>query len=907
MHPSPVMPDTHPPTWPESTYRLQFHSGFTFRDATEIVPYLRELGITHCYASPYLKARPGSTHGYDVIDHCTLNPEIGSEADYEAWLAAMREHGLSHVLDIVPNHVGVATNENVWWNNVLENGRDSKYAAYFDIAWNASPRRELRGKVLLPLLGETYAQVLEAGQLRLVYENGAVAVHYYDRRFPIAPRTYPALLRDAIDRREPSAIAQAVDRLNGSPGDAKSFDLLDDLLSRQCYRLAYWRVAPDEINYRRFFDVNDLAALSMERPAVYEAAHKFIFQLLREGKVQGLRIDHPDGLYDPRQYLQRLAETPGVAKPLYVVVEKILALGEALPGDWPVAGTSGYDFLNMVNGLYVRADNAKKFSALYRDLTGERTEFADLICRKKLLILQTSLSSELHMLADALDRLAQRDRRSRDFTLSGLRDALAQVIACFPVYRSYITAEGVGPTDRRTVQDAIVKAIARSPATEPEVFHFIRDLLLQRHPRSFTEDDRAAQLRFACKFQQLTSPVTAKGIEDTAFYIYNRLTSLNEVGGDPGHFGIAPNALHDYLKDRQAKWPFAMSCLSTHDTKRSEDVRARINVLSEMPDEWREHIERWRELNAASRTTVGAVEAPDRNDEYLIYQTLVGAWPIGNVTSEEHADFVARIVAYMQKALREAKIHTGWTLPNEEYESAVKGFIEQILDRQTGHGFLADFEPFQRSISSLGLFNSLSQTLLRLTSPGVPDTYQGSELWDFSLVDPDNRRPVDYPRRRRMLADVQSGITVGSRAEWVEELIARKEDGRIKLFITTIALQQRRQKPGLFSSGAYHPAVPAGAKAENVLGFVRRQGKHAAVVIAPRFFSGLVGTENALPLGENAWRDTTIQLNGVAAQTRLVNVFTGETLPLHTGDDGSISVRLSEALARFPVGLFVTT
>jgi (1->4)-alpha-D-glucan 1-alpha-D-glucosylmutase len=860
------------PRLPESTYRLQFHAGFTFRDATRIVPYLHDLGVTHCYASPYLKARPGSNHGYDVIDHSSFNPEVGTQADFESWVGAMRERGMSHILDTVPNHMGVGTNENAWWNNVLEKGRESEHARCFDIAWEASHRPDTRHKVLLPVLGAPYGEVLEKGELKLKCEGGRWAVHYYDRRFPVDPATAP--------QGDP---ASAVERYNGSP------DLLDDLLRRQHYRLCYWRVASDEINYRRFFDINDLAALAMEREDVFHAVHRFTFELLRDGKVAGLRIDHPDGLFDPKQYFDRLQqkyardvlddESRAVGRPLYVVAEKILAVDEPLPEEWACHGTSGYDFLNMANGLFVDTRNADAFTRIYDEWIGGHTDFDDLVYRKKKLILEISLASELHMLARQLDRIAQSDRRAQDFTLNGLTHALREVIACFPVYRSYVTRGRVGEADVGRTDEAVGRAIARNPKTDPSAFRFVGDVVLLRPPWN----DRDDVALFAGKFQQVTAPTTAKGIEDTAFYIYNRLVSLNEVGGEPAHFGVTPDALHAYLADRQKRWPYALSAMSTHDTKRSEDVRARINVLSEIPDEWHEHVLRWGALNEMHRRKVGGRLAPGRNEEYLIYQTLLGAWPLEPYGAEEYAAFLKRVQAYLEKAMREAKVHTSWTSPSADYESAVKEFVARLLDEKSGGEFLRDFRPFQKRVADLGLLNSLSQTLLKLAAPGVPDTYQGTELWDFSLVDPDNRRPVDYAKRQEMLRSLADGADPA-------ELYRRKEDGRVKLYVTWRSLTARREYAGLFSEGEYLPAEITGAKRDNVFAFARRRGDRVAVVAVPRLVTGLDGD----------WGDTQIHLP--VATRRLRNVFTGKPVAMAGGG----ALPAGELFGAFPLVLLVS-
>jgi (1->4)-alpha-D-glucan 1-alpha-D-glucosylmutase len=917
---------------PESTYRVQLHKGFTFRDAAAIVPYLADLGITHLYASPYLRATPGSTHGYDVIDHASLNPELGTRADFDALLAALERHGMSHILDTVPNHVGVATNDNAWWNDVLEHGPRSRYAGYFDITWRDTPRRELDDKVLLPVLGGHYGDVLEKGELQLTYEDGRLAVNYYARRFPIDPRTDSLVLDHA-----PGSVERSLAAFNGRPGDPRSFDLLDELLNRQNYRLAYWRVASDEINYRRFFDINDLAALSMERDEVFRDTHVLILGLLAESKLAGLRIDHPDGLYDPEKYFRQLqrhhvlniaralvSSDPALANtdwdslktplldridralpssedaradwPAYVVAEKILAPDEPLPPHWAVDGTSGYDFLNKVNGLFVDTAAAEAFSWLYHQRIGDATPFADLVYRKKRLILEIALASELQMLTGQLDRIAQSDRHTRDFTHNGLRHALREVIACFPVYRTYVSDRGLRASDVAHVEAAVGRAIARNPKTDASIFRFVRDTLLLRRPAETTADQRAARVRFAGKFQQVTAPTTAKGIEDTAFYVYNRFVSLNEVGGEPDFFGVPPDALHAYLADRQARWPYALSALSTHDTKRSEDVRARLNVLSELPEEWAACTERWALLNESHRTDVAGQIVPGPNEEYLLYQTLLGAWPLDGRIDDV---FVARIRAYMQKALREAKVFTSWTDPNAPYEEAVAAFIGRILDPQTGGPFLADFGPFQRRIADLGLVNSLAQTLLRLTAPGVPDTYQGTELWDFSLVDPDNRRPVDYDHRRTMLAALTSRPPAPDLAR---ELMASPHDGRLKLLVTWAALQARRRHPGLFSAGGYEPLVAEGGRAAHVFGFTRRdEAGRTAIVLVPRLVTALAAAAGGTPAtGEAAWQDTRVR-PPLAAGTRLVNALTGERLEA-VGE----GLSLAGVLADLPVALFIS-
>jgi (1->4)-alpha-D-glucan 1-alpha-D-glucosylmutase len=980
---------------PESTYRLQFHKGFTFADATALVPFLHALGISHCYASPYLKARPGSMHGYDIINHGQLNPEIGTQETYDHWVNALHEQGMGQILDMVPNHMGIIGNDNPWWNDVLENGVASTHAATFDIGWYASPRPQLRGRLLLPVLGDPYGKVLEAGQLRLEFAAGAFSITYFDHRFPVDPGSIAHILGQRADELEqafaadPEALVEyqsiltAVKHLpsrsetdaekvaerqrekevikrrlavlteqhgtarlfldeivasyNGTPGEPRSFDLLDELLDDQAYRLSYWRVASDEINYRRFFDVNELAALNMERPEVFAVAHELVLRLARAGQVDGLRIDHPDGLYDPRQYLQRLQQhfVLGCARqiyeaapelhehsweeigailearleaitaadpryrPLYVVVEKILVDSETLRPDWPTHGTSGYDFLAAVNGLSVARDNAKAFTQLYRDWIQDDERYAELAYRRKVLILQVSLSSELQLLTDRLDRLAQKNRWSRDFTFNSLRAALGLVIAQFPAYRSYIDDAGPSEEDRRNVVAAVRRARLRNPALSTSLFNFLRDMLLLHYPDSADDQDREEQRQFVGKFQQVTGPVMAKGVEDTAFYIYNRLLALNEVGGGPQRFGTSPADLHHFLQDRQTNWPRALSATSTHDTKRSEDVRARLAVLSEMPDEWRAALERWSKANSGHRIALEEdQQAPDANEEYFFYQTLLGAWPLDDLDAAKHAEFVGRIQACMEKSLHEAKVHTSWINPDQAYDEAIARFVATVLDRDQNRSFLDDFLAFQKRVSHFGMFNSLAQVLLKIAAPGVPDIYQGQELWDFSLVDPDNRRPVDYALRQRLLEALQQRHAAGDLPALARELVETRGDGRIKLYTTMQALHVRRQHPGLLSEGTYVPLESSGAKNAHVFAFLRESAGRAALLVVPRLVVQLTEGRELAPTGADVWRDTVANLPDEHAGRRWRNIYTGET---HQGK----SLALAAVLSNFPVALLV--
>jgi len=959
---------------PLATYRLQFNKSFTFRDATDLVPYLAALGISHCYASPYLRARPGSMHGYDIIDHNALNPEIGSPEDYEQFVAALHRHGMGQILDIVPNHMGVMGSDNAWWLDVLENGEASEYAEFFDIDWEPV-KEELRGKVLVPMLGDQYGNVLEKGELQLSLDvdKGEFSILYHQHRFPIDPREYPRILGVQLERlqeklnpthedflelqsittafghlpaRREASPEQKVERnrekeiqkrrlaalcarsheirdfltdkvrvLNGTVGESSSFDDLHEFIKAQAYRLAEWRVAADDINYRRFFDIHELAALRMENEAVFTLTHRLVLDLLANGKINGLRIDHPDGLYDPAKYFRELqhgtggsdrapnqAESNGV----YVVVEKIFTDSEQLRKEWPVCGTTGYEFANLVNGLFVDSTAATKAERVYRAFVGHPVDFPDLAYNCKKLILKVSLASELNVLANALSRIALSNRHTCDFTLNSLRNALAEIIVNLPVYRTYESGNHVSPEDRHYIERAVGEGRRRSRAGDLSVFDFIRRTLLIETSDEQPESSRQAIARFAMRFQQVTSAVMAKGLEDTAFYRYNRLISLNEVGGNPGKFGVGVEEFHRANQQRLECWPQSMLATSTHDSKRSEDVRARIDVLSEIPAIWRLRLRHWRDWNRSKKRMVDGTLAPQRNDEYFLYQTLVGVWPVAYPDASEWLRFVERIQQYMSKAMREAKESTSWVNPNTEYEAAVREFIGSILERRKKNRFLADFSDFHRRVSRLGMLNSVSQTLLKLTSPGVPDIYQGNEVWDFSLVDPDSRRPVDYARRRRLLQELQSLEHESSdrKQARARELLDNIEDGRIKMYGTWMTLRLRKQHPGLFQDGAYVPLTVSGSKAGHLCAFAREIAGQIAIVAVPRLCATLLGDQEESPLGERVWGDTRIELPSNTQQTQYQNLFTGELISAHP--NGTATFLAVPALLRtFPVALVV--
>ena len=959
----PVGPRSSRRRVPDSTYRLQFHAGFTFRDAAALVPYLAALGVTDCYCSSYLKAVPGSLHGYDVADPTVINPEVGTEDDYRAFVETLRAHGMGHLLDIVPNHMGIARSSNRWWQDVLENGPSSRYARFFDIDWQPI-KRELADKVLLPILGDQYGAVLERQEILLRYETGVFRLEYFETRLPIAPRSYPRILRHGIDRLiaahgedhddviellsiitslerlpsrsdpDPAHIAERqrekevakrrlaelerrspivqaflrenVTRFNGTPGDPASFDLLDGLLGDQAYRLAHWRVASEEINYRRFFDINELAAVRMEDPEVFDESHRLVFRLVDEGAVTGLRIDHVDGLYDPGDYLRCLQLRAGAGRgdagdrPLFIVVEKILAPGEPLPAGWPVEGTTGYEFVNEVNGLFVDRRHAKAFDELYGRFTGDQTPFEDLAYRCKKLIMQIGMASEIQVLAHRLNLFSERNRHYRDFTLYSLVHAIREIIACFPVYRTYVGggAQQVSDRDRTYIDQAVNEAKRRNPGTTGHVFDFIRDLLLKRADY-IPEEDRDAYLFFVTRFQQTTSPVTAKGIEDTAFYQYNRLVSLNEVGGEPARFGVGPEDVHRWMEERQRTWSTALSTTSTHDTKRSEDVRARIDVLSEIPGEWRTAINRWARLNKRHRGTVDGRAAPDRNEEYLLYQTLVGAWPLDALDEWPDEAFTGRIAAYMVKTLREAKRHSSWLNPNTAWEEAVTGFVRQLLDPQISPAFLQDLRGFVARVAHCGMWNGLAQTLVKMTAPGVPDFYQGTEIWNFSLVDPDNRRPVDYERRRSLL-DTLPDLGQPVDPTHLAEMLDARTDGRIKLLLIARALHLRRQAPDLFRDGDYVPLRASGARAPHVFAFARARAGEAIVTVVPRLTASLVPEPAAAPLGQAVWDDTVLALPPSLAAATWTNAITGESI--HVTDTSGM-LPMARVLERFPVAV----
>ncbi|WP_462329903.1 malto-oligosyltrehalose synthase [Thiohalocapsa halophila] len=976
-------------TIPRATYRLQLHGGFGFAEAAALVPYLASLGVSHVYCSPYLKARPGSTHGYDVVAHDQLNPELGSRADFDRFCAALAAHGMGQILDLVPNHVGIMGAENAWWLDVLENGQAAEHAPFFDIDWHPL-KQELHDKVLVPVLGDHYGAILDNGELVLACDDGAFHVAYYEHHFPIDPREYPRILgpglpalrerlgatetmdsdaaaaltafeslvtafgnlppRDALEadalaarRRDKELhkgrlaelcrahadldryVQDCVKDFNGAADYPADTARLHALLEAQAYRLAHWRVAADEINYRRFFDINDLAALRMEHPDAFDAVHGLVLALIGEGRIAGLRIDHPDGLYDPAGYFQTLQKRAAAAlaptrtprhddRPLYLVAEKILVGDEHLRMDWAVHGTTGYDFAALCDGLFVASDGLEALTETCSAFGGCRQPFPDETYAAKREVMRHMLSSELHVLASELARIAEMDPHTRDYTLEGLRAALMEVIACFPVYRTYLSERGGAASDRHQVLKAVSEARRRSRMPDLSVFELVRDVLLTDIAEGKPDAYRARVRRLARKFQQYTAPVTAKGVEDTAFYRWHRLVSLSEVGADPDRSGTSVDDFHRTCIRRRDDWPHAMLAGSTHDAKRSEDVRARLHVLSELPGAWSARTQRWALWNRRlHRSNDAGGRQPDAAAEYLFYQTLLGVWPLAATTGDDAAALPddetlaalrERVAAYMLKAAREAKLHTAWTNADADYEAALTAFVEAALDPGRSSAFLADFAAFARPLSHLGLLNSLAMTLLRLTAPGVPDIYQGTELWDLSLVDPDNRRPVDFDRRGSLLEGLRTE-TQDRAPDWLAA------DGRAKLHLIHRVLALRGQDPTLFADGDYRPLEVSGPHAEHVCAFARmlpRQADgRALVVIVPRLLATLAlqGDPANAPAVVRTdlfttadWQATLVSVPGPAWRERI-----GGSRLDAARRDGHQVLRVAEALRHFPAAL----
>lgn len=925
---------------PRATYRLQFNIGFGFRDAQKIANYLSELGISDLYASPIFKARRGSMHGYDVVDPTSLNPELGSEAEFGALAQELKTLDMGWLQDVIPNHMAFDY-ENRMLMDVLEIGKASAYYNYFDIDWEHA-YETMQGRLLAPFLGKSYGESIRDREIIVKYSNAGFTVNYYGWRFPLNMESYARILSLNLDRLKkrlgsdhphflkfmgmlyvlqvfpgqelPSKrydqrkfvknmlwelyqgereinrfIDRNLDELNGKR-QPKAPNLLDELLFDQFFRLSFWKVAGEEVNYRRFFNINELISVRIEDEEVFHDCHSLILKLIKEGVFTGLRIDHIDGLYDPQQYLQRLQEKTGGA---YVTVEKILAPDENLPPTWQAEGTSGYDSLNYINGLFCRKNNKKDLDRLYTWFIGAKIDYEELVYRNKQIIIKRYMTGDVDNLAHLMRRASSRDREGWDITLYGLKRGIHEMLVHFPIYRTYVSPESFTETDRACIAEAAARARTRNPDLIIELDYIEKFLLLQFR-EYFDAEQQKDWLHFVMRFQQFTGPLMAKGFEDTTLYAYNRLISLNEVGGEPYLFGISLDQFHEFNRQRMQNWPHAMTATSTHDTKRSEDVRARINVLSEITKEWEARVKAWRAINRGKKSRVRRRAVPDGNDEYFFYQTLIGAFPF---ETEHLSAFVARIKDYIIKAIREAKIHTGWLKPESDYEEAYLSFIEKVLQPSKENEFLKDFLPFQNKVAHYGMLNSLSQTILKITSPGVPDFYQGTELWSLTLVDPDNRRPVDFRKRQQLLTEVRRSE---ANKHYLEKIKASPQDGKIKLFLTYQALKARKERQALFEKGAYLPLQAEGPLKEHLVAFARHEGSSWAVTIAPRFFTSLVEA-GQYPVGTELWNDTRIILPG-HSPAKWKEAITSTEVPAHKGE-----ISVGEALQDFPVALLVNS
>ncbi|MEG5001141.1 malto-oligosyltrehalose synthase [Microcoleus sp. B4-D4] len=926
---------------PTATYRIQFHGGFKFEAAKQIVSYLEELGITDLYASPIFKARKGSTHGYDVVDSNLLNPELGNSEDFESLTYEIKQRKMGWLQDIVPNHMAYDT-QNLLLSDVLENGPDSDYFDYFDIEWNHA-YENLRGRVLAPLLGNFYGECLENGEIQLQYREKGLTINYYDLKLPVKIDSYGKFITHnlghlgrELGRRHPDFIKllgiiylikntssevkgkarydqiafvkgllwelynqnpvvhefidENINVFNGEKGNAESFNLLDDLLSDQFYRLSFWKVGAEEINYRRFFTVNELMSVKVEEIKVFHKNHALIFDMVEEGKFTGLRIDHIDGLYDPTEYLKRLREKIGET---YLTVEKILEHEEDLPPYWPIEGTSGYEFLNYLNGVFCRCDREEQFSEIYHRFTRLTVPYEQLFLEKKGLIVEKNLAGDVDNLAQLLKNISGHSRQGNDFTRSGLEKALSAVLTVFPVYRTYINQEGLRESDRTYVKYAIAHAKELVPRLLKEL-KFIETLLLLEEEETLTVEQKEERRHFVMKLQQLTGPLMAKGVEDTLLYVYYRLLSLNEVGGNPSQFGVSLADFHDFNKQQQIAWPHKMNATATHDTKRGEDVRARINVLSEIPEEWEQQVRSWRELNSSKKINFVNRMVPDTNDEYFLYQTILGSFPFEGI---ENTDYVDRLKDYAIKAVREAKVYTAWLRADNDYETGFMTFIESVLENSENNQFLKNFLPFWKKVADYGIFNSLSQTLLKITAPGVPDIYQGTEFWDLSHVDPDNRRPVDFDRRIQVLQEIKQQAKTDI-LQLVEDLIATREDARIKLFLTARLLEARKEYLEVFKSGDYQSLQVVGTFKDNVVAFARSFGDTTVIVVAPRFLTGVVKPAE-IPIGKQVWKDTNLVLS-----EQMPSVWKDAITNQLVESNGTLEI--GDALGYFPAALLIS-
>lgn len=890
---------------PTSAYRLQLNSDLSLEKATALIPYLKNLGIEAVYCSPFYEAY--SEHGYDVTNPNCINPIIGNEKGFESFLRQLKKHGIQIIVDVVPNHMGMKGGRNKWWQDVLENGPNSEYAHFFDIDWS-SEKLELANKVLLPILGDSYGAVLEDQRIKLSFDDGAFILHYADYPLPVAPHTYAIILeegsselkkrlgenhadwkeyqelinlysffpdlscdRDAKNKNGRKRLLALVKRslkvrqflksritlFNGKKKAANSFDYLDRLLENQFYRLSFWRVACHEINYRRFFNIHELVAIRIEDEDVLEAHHRWLFELIGSGKVQGLRIDHPDGLYDPVCYFATIRNR----YPLFTVVEKILDRKEHLPSTWQVEGTVGYEYLNLLNGLFIRQDKEKDFTEIYEDFIEASVDFEEVVYESKKLFAIYHMASEVEALGLRLDHLSENSRHYRDFTRHDLTKALQEVIACFPVYRTYIGPEGgVSKRDARYINIAIQKAKSRARQLDVSIFDFLEKLLLLK--LKIKKEELEGYREFILRFQQLTGPIMAKGLEDTTFYIYNRFISLNEVGGDPQHFGYSTSDFHRFNLEKRTKWPYGFLSSSTHDTKRSEDVRMRLNVISEISEKWRLEVKKWAMVN--SKHKIDGI--PSANTEYFIYQTLVGIWQKSPFKKGELLTFTERIWQVILKSMREARGETSWISPDHHYEDMVKTFLYAILSPDKNNHFLNLFLPFCKIIDRLGSWNSISATALKNGSCGVVDIYQGNEMLNYRLVDPDNRTPVDFDIRKKGLSSLKNSKP--------QKLFCASDLGKMKLFIHAKTLHFRKENKALVLGGEYIPLKLRGHRKENVVAYIRRICDKNLIVLAGRFFATLIHNEWELPIGRFVWGDTEVLLPSDLVGREFLDIFT---------------------------------
>jgi (1->4)-alpha-D-glucan 1-alpha-D-glucosylmutase len=928
---------------PTSTYRLQFNPQFGFQDAARIVPYLSDLGISHIYASPIFKARKGSPHGYDGVDPNQLNSELGDGDNFKELHRKLARNNIGWLQDIVPNHMAFDY-ANRMLMDVLQNGSFSRYYGFFDIDWD-QPQKARQKRLMAPFLGRRFARCLQNGELKLSFDEFGFAVNYYGLQLPLKMESYAGLLKpigtklriklgdehkdyaaliDVIERLDRLCASKSAEDRRAEVGriksnlknlydgnavirrsfeemlriynaDGKKGERRDDLgklLYEQVFRLCHWKIASEQINYRRFFDINELICLRQENREVFDTTHRLIKELVDDGYVNGVRIDHVDGLADPAEYLRWLR---GHLGDTYILVEKILQPDESLSASWPVQGSTGYDFTLRVNGLFCVTKNGKKFDRIYEAFSGQTAGFGHIVYGCKRLVLKNQLGGDLNNLTGRVKQFAGQVAEGCDMSFQRLRQSLTEILARFPVYRTYIDRKGPSGTDRVCIREAVASAMHARPQLASELT-FIKDLLLEKvraQPGKNNAGTAEDAIKIIMKFQQLTAPLTAKGFEDTALYVYNRLVSLNEVGGDPRRFGCSASGFHRFIKKRVRYWPYSMNSTATHDSKRGEDVRARINVLSELPGEWNDHLHRWQALNQGKRVRLNGKEIPDQNEEYLLYQTLLGAYPFEDIPGNF---FIERIGEYLVKAIREAKIHSSWTEVNAEYEAALVSFAQKILHPIEGNPFLKTFLPFSKKVAFYGVWNTLSQTLLKITAPGVPDFYQGTELFDFHLVDPDNRQPVDFKKRKQLLAEILNDFS-SDPMRLIRELLANRNDGRIKLFLIARTLQTRNEQKALFQHGSYVPLAATGRFKAHIIAFARAHKNCRSITVVPRFLTGLV-KENQNPLGHRVWQDAELILAAKTA-SRWKNIFTAEMLSAKS------TLKIGKILRHFPCALLL--